>query len=89
MKKQVDAFKPIVPIAVYLRKDGMVERHWKQISDKVGFEVYPTEEDFSLSKLVDMGMVEHAQVCEDVGERAAKEYHIEKSLKKMKSDWES
>jgi hypothetical protein len=29
MKKQVDAFKPIVPIAVYLRKDGMVDRHWK------------------------------------------------------------
>lgn len=35
-----------------------------------------------------MGMVKHNQVCEDVGERAGKEYHIEKSLKKMKDEWE-
>jgi dynein heavy chain len=87
MKAQIDKFKPIVPIAVYLRKDGMADRHWKEISTKVGFEVYPSEE-FSLSNLVDMGMVQHTTVCEDVGERAAKEYHIEKSLRKMKLDWE-
>jgi dynein heavy chain len=28
MKKHVDDFKPIVPLAVALRKDGMKERHW-------------------------------------------------------------
>lgn len=28
---------------VALRKNGMKERHWKQISDAVGFEVKPTE----------------------------------------------
>jgi hypothetical protein len=28
MKKNIDDFKPYVPLAVALRKDGMKERHW-------------------------------------------------------------
>lgn len=47
MKGKVDAFKPIVPLAVALRKDGMKDRHWKAISDASGIEVYP-DEDFTL-----------------------------------------
>jgi len=89
MKAKIDEFKPIVPLAVFLRKDGMADRHWTEISEKVGFEVSPAGDDeFNLQKLIDMGMVKHNQICEDVGERAGKEYHIEKSLKKMKEDWE-
>jgi dynein heavy chain len=41
VKEQIDEFKPKVPLMVSLRKKGLVERHWKQISDKVGFEVLP------------------------------------------------
>jgi len=32
-------------------------------------------------------MVNHVAYCEEIGERAAKEYHIELTLKKMKDDW--
>jgi dynein heavy chain len=28
IKKNIDDFKPYVPLAVALRKDGMRERHW-------------------------------------------------------------
>jgi dynein heavy chain len=28
MKKNIDEFKPYVPLAVALRKDGMKDRHW-------------------------------------------------------------
>lgn len=41
VKQQIDEFKPKVPLMVALRKQGMVDRHWKQITDKVGFEVKP------------------------------------------------
>ena len=34
-----------------------------------------------------MGMLKHIDICEDIGERAFKEYHIEKSLIKMQNDW--
>ena len=33
-------------------------------------------------------MVKFTDICEDVGEKAYKEHHIEKTLKKMKSEWE-
>jgi len=88
MKKQIDAFKPYVPLAVYLRKEGMKERHWDQISAKVGFDIRP-EEDFTLTKIVEKGMLNHVEVAEEVGERANKEFNIEKSLAKMQADWES
>lgn len=41
LKKQIDEFKPYVPLAVALRKDGMAERHWAEITKNVGFEVEP------------------------------------------------
>ncbi|KAL4464296.1 hypothetical protein ABPG72_011341 [Tetrahymena utriculariae] len=87
VKSQVDAFRPQVPLMVALRKNGMKERHWKQVSDKVGFKVEPTE-DFTFTKLIDMGLLTHLQFCEEVGERASKEFSIESSLKEMKAKWE-
>lgn len=34
-----------------------------------------------------MKMLDHAEICADVGERAGKEYGIETSLSKMKGEW--
>lgn len=36
-----------------------------------------------------MGMLKHLDTCEDIGERAFKEFHIEKSLIKMQNDWKN
>ena len=58
---------------VALRKKGMKERHWKQVSDSVGFEVRPTE-GFTFTKLLDMGLMAHVDDCVEIGERAGKEY---------------
>ena len=41
VKAQLDEFRPKVPVMVALRKKGMTERHWDQISAKVGFPVKP------------------------------------------------
>lgn len=87
MKKEIDAFKPYVPLAVSLRKDGMKDRHWDQISETVGFDIRP-KEGFTLTTVIEQDMLEHVDLCEEVGERAYKENHIEKSLAKMKADWE-
>jgi dynein heavy chain len=86
MKKNIDEFKPYVPLAVALRKDGMKDRHWDAISAKVGFDIRPVE-GFTLTSVIDAGMLKNIDVCEDVGEKAYKEFHIEKSLNKMMNDW--
>lgn len=32
IKTRIDDFKPVVPVALALRKKGMVDRHWDAIS---------------------------------------------------------
>ena len=86
IKEGVDEFKLTVPLAVALRKEGMKDRHWDQITEAVGFELRP-EEGFTLTTVVERGMLNHIDVAEEVGEKAFKEYNIEKALAKMKADW--
>ena len=43
IKGEVEEFKPFVPLAMALRTEGMKDRHWQGISEKVGFEVKPYE----------------------------------------------
>jgi dynein heavy chain len=86
MKGNIDEFKPYVPLAVALRKEGMYERHWDQISGKVGFDIRPVE-GFTLTSVIDKGLLNNLEICEEVGEKAAKEYNIECSLTKMQGDW--
>ena len=76
VKGKVDDFKPTVPVAVALRKQGMKDRHWDALSSAVGFDIRPTE-DFNLTKVVDLGMLKHAEVADEIGEKAYKEHHIE------------
>ena len=87
IKKQIDEFKPKVPLMVALRKNGMKDRHWKQISEAVGFEVKP-DEGFNFQKALDIGLLKSVDACVEVGERAAKEYGIELMLSDMKGIWE-
>ena len=77
-----------MPLAVALRKEGMKERHWTAISEGSGIDCYP-DDDFNLKKLIEIGMVNHVDICDEVGEKAQKEFHIEKSLAKMKKEWEN
>jgi dynein heavy chain len=71
VKAQLDEFRPKVPVMVALRKKGMVDRHWEQISTKVGFEVKPDAE-FNFKKVIDMGLINFPDICIEVGERASK-----------------
>ena len=74
-------------MAVALRKEGMKERHWDALSENVGFDIRPTD-DFTLTMVVEKGMLNHIEIADEVGEKAYKEFHIEKSLAKMKGEWE-
>ena len=69
MKGKIDEFKPVVPLALSLRKEGMYERHWDQLSAKVGFDIRPVE-GFTLTACVEKGMLKHIEKAEETGEKA-------------------
>lgn len=86
MKDKIDGFRKYVPLAVALRKQGMYDRHWDQISAGVGFDIRPVE-GFTLTSVIEKGLIKYIPLCEEVGEKAAREYNIEMMLKKMLEDW--
>jgi dynein heavy chain len=57
-KAEIDAFKPLVSLALALRTDGMKDRHWEVISEKVGFEVKPYE-GFTFNNCIEMNLDKH------------------------------
>jgi len=87
-KGEVDAFRKKVPLLVALKRDGMKDRHWEAISAQVGFEIKP-DESFTFTKVLEMNLMEHLTLCEEIGEKASREYAIETMLNKMVSQWEA
>ena len=89
-KAKVDDFRQYVRLAVALLKPGMADRHWKQISDKMNLDVeIKPKEGFTLTTVIELGLKKHEEFCEEVGERAYKEFQIETNLNKMEAAWEN
>ena len=59
----MDAFKPKLPLMVALRKEGMKERHWAEVSKLAGVQIDPEEENFNFKKVVAMGLMNHVDPC--------------------------
>ena len=38
--------------------------------------------------MLELGLMDHLELCCEIGEKASKEYHIETELAKMKTEWE-
>ncbi len=55
IKAEVEEFKPHVELCLALRTDGMKDRHWEQVSEKVGFEVKPYE-GFTFNHVLEMDL---------------------------------
>lgn len=71
VKSLVDEFKPKVPLMVALRKKGMKDRHWEEISKKVGIQIKPGDDpNFTFTKVLEFGLMDHLEYCIDTGERA-------------------
>ena len=50
------------------------------------YKVYP-EPGFTLTNAIEKGLCNYTSVCEEVGDRASREYAIEQTLNRMKKDW--
>ncbi|XP_025972035.2 dynein axonemal heavy chain 3 [Dromaius novaehollandiae] len=86
MKYKLDKFKQHLPVLSIVCNRGMKERHWKQISEIVGYEITP-DETTSLLNVLEFGLSKHIDELEPIGAAASKEYSLEKSMEKMKLEW--
>ncbi len=81
VKAEMDKFKPNLPLMVALRKDGMQQRHWKEVSNLAGIEIDPEEDGFNFRRILSYDLLKSSDECVEIGEKASKEFNIEKMLK--------
>lgn len=70
---EIVEFEPLVPLAVNLRVNGMMPRHWEAIIKALDISVPYNDKGFNLSKCISLNLQEHMGVIEDISNKAAKE----------------
>nr|XP_046272657.1 dynein axonemal heavy chain 3 isoform X2 [Scatophagus argus] len=85
-KSKIDQFKQHLPILMTICNPGIKDRHWEKISSIVGFDVKP-DVNSSLLNMLDLGLSKFSDKLEEIGASASKEYSLEKSMEKMRNEW--
>ncbi|KAI8803834.1 dynein heavy chain and region D6 of dynein motor-domain-containing protein [Cladochytrium replicatum] len=86
-KLQIDQFKVHLPLISVLCNPGLRERHWRDISQHVGFRLQP-DESTSLTAMLERNLSEYMVKLEEISGLATKEYSFEKALQKMYTEWQ-
>ncbi|KAJ3012302.1 Dynein heavy chain 7, axonemal [Thoreauomyces humboldtii] len=86
-KEHIERFQISLPLISTLCNPGLRERHWKEISQVVGFRFQP-DESTSLSGVLERNLSEYMDKLEQVSGVATKEYSFEKALQKMYLEWQ-
>eukprot|EP00899_Mesostigma_viride_P002516 jgi/Mesvir1/12265/Mv00478-RA.2 len=86
LREKIEKFQGTIPLISALRNPGMRDRHWKKLSDEIGFPLR-ADESFSVSRALQLDLQAQIGVIEETSEYASKEYALEKALDKMQSEW--
>eukprot|EP00947_MAST-08B_sp_MAST-8B-sp1_P002409 g2409.t1 len=86
IKTEVEDFAPNVPFIMGMRQPGMADRHWDEISESIGIDLHP-DASFTLQKAFDLNLRDYGELIGKVGDKAAKEYQLEKMLNSMEEEW--
>lgn len=87
-KKRIDEFRRTMPLMQDLHNKDMRDRHWRTIKDESQKEFDETSDEFTLESIIDMHFEENAQLINEVSEAAQKEAAIERSIEKVREQWE-
>ncbi|XP_035775701.1 dynein heavy chain 3, axonemal-like [Anopheles albimanus] len=86
IRMKVEKFKVYLPILESICRQGLCDRHWRQISDELGQEVNPAVHN-SLSQMVEIDIVKIQQRLEEISNAAGKEYELNIQLVNMQEEW--
>ncbi|XP_032872211.1 dynein heavy chain 2, axonemal [Amblyraja radiata] len=87
-KNKVQQFKKTMPLITDLKNSAMRGRHWNSIKDEVQKVFDQTSNDFTLEKIIDLGLEQYADVISGISSAASKELSIEMALEGIKKSWE-
>ncbi|XP_043933259.1 dynein axonemal heavy chain 2 [Protopterus annectens] len=88
-KNKLDQFKRTMPLITDLRNPAMRDRHWSQIKQHVQRLFDQTSLDFTLEKIIELGLDQHNDKISEISVAASKELSIEQALEGIKNTWEN
>ncbi|KAK5644094.1 hypothetical protein RI129_007939 [Pyrocoelia pectoralis] len=87
IKKQIEGFRPMIPLIQTLRNPGMRQRHWDALKSETGIVVNWTPT-ITFNDFLALGIQNYTDVVSKIGDNAGKEYAIEAVLDKMMREWD-
>ncbi|CAB0007849.1 unnamed protein product [Nesidiocoris tenuis] len=88
LRKKVDTFRRAIPMLADLKNQNLKKRHWDQIRDIVGVNFDETADDFTLEKIIKLGLIDFAEHIADISNSATMEVGIENQLKMIRITWQ-
>ncbi|EKX36467.1 hypothetical protein GUITHDRAFT_97557 [Guillardia theta CCMP2712] len=86
-REKVDQFKRALPLIQDLRNEALRDRHWIQLMEHIGKTFEPSDDDFTLNKVMELQLPSFAEVIGTISNSASKELMIEKAVNNMESTW--
>ncbi|CAB3982986.1 dynein heavy chain 12, axonemal-like, partial [Paramuricea clavata] len=87
IRDQILDFKGNIPVISTLCNHGIRPRHWKQMSDIIGFDITP-DSGSTLRKFLKFNLGPCMTEFEGISVAASKEFSLEKAMQKMVDDWD-
>ncbi|KAI3375810.1 hypothetical protein L3Q82_004092 [Scortum barcoo] len=87
-KNKIEQFRRIIPLIADLRNPAMRDRHWKQICEELQCSFDPTSTDFTMEKIISLGLDKYADKMCEISGAATKELSIEQGLEDITKTWQ-
>ncbi|XP_061474275.1 dynein axonemal heavy chain 12 [Rhineura floridana] len=86
--EQIKDFKENIPLVTTLCNPGIRARHWKQMSEIVGYDLTP-DSGSTLRKVLKQNLTPYLEKFETISMGASKEFSLEKAMHTMMNIWDS
>ncbi|XP_015752501.1 PREDICTED: dynein heavy chain 12, axonemal-like [Acropora digitifera] len=88
VQDQIRDFKEHIPVVSVMCNPGIRARHWKAMSDIIGFDITP-DSGSTLRKVLKFNLKPHMDEFEGISGGASKEFSLEKAMQKMVDEWDN
>ncbi|RMX38335.1 hypothetical protein pdam_00005508 [Pocillopora damicornis] len=88
VQQQIREFKDHIPVISVMCNPGIRSRHWKAMSDIIGFDITP-DSGSTLRKVLKFNLRPFMDEFEGISVGASKEFSLEKAMQKMVDEWDS
>ena len=87
ISKRLFEFQKKIPIINCFCNPGMRDRHWKRVSDVLGYTINPKETKKTLYGLDNQRIMDYKEKLEEISDQASQEFVNEKNLNTMADKW--